>query len=78
MDALLGEFGVAASEDGQKALEDMLVSMEKDRDVWEGFTWWSAGAWWGDYMFNLEPKDGKDRPQMAWLVPHLQKPKAPQ
>ena len=74
----LGEFGVAASEDGQKAVEDMLVSMEKDRDVWEGFTWWSAGAWWGDYMFNLEPKDGKDRPQMAWLVPHLQKPKAPQ
>jgi endoglucanase len=72
----LGEFAVAATPEGQAAVEDMLASMEQDRDVWVGFTWWAAGAWWGDYMFSLEPKDGADRPQMAWLAPHLQKPAA--
>ncbi len=70
--AFLGEFGVAEGETGAAAIEDMLASMERDRDVWLGFAWWAAGAWWGDYMFNLEPKDGADRPQMAYLAPHLQ------
>lgn len=71
--ALLGEFGAAAGPTQQAAVEDMLRSMEKDRDVWVGFTWWAAGPWWGDYMFSIEPKEGLDRPQMAWLQPHLQK-----
>lgn len=71
--AFLGEFAVAAGSDQQAALQDMLASMEKDRDVWLGFTWWSAGAWWGDYMFSLSPtKTGEDRPQMSYLAPHLQ------
>lgn len=70
----LGECAVAATPEGQAALEDMLAAMERDRDVWVGFTWWAAGAWWGDYMFCLEPRDGVDRPQMAWLAPHLQAP----
>ena len=39
--------------------------------------YWSAGPWWGEYMFSVEPKtglDGKktDRPQLAFLQPHLQ------
>lgn len=68
----LGEFGVAQGEPQKAALENMLNSMERDRDVWLGFTWWSAGPWWGDYMFTIEPKDGKDRPQMETLRPHLQ------
>ncbi|MBW3623508.1 MAG: glycoside hydrolase family 5 protein [Armatimonadetes bacterium] len=70
--AFLGEFAVPATEEGRAALHDMLHSMERDRDVWLGFTWWAAGAWWGDYMFSIQPKDGKDRPQMEWLRPHLQ------
>jgi endoglucanase len=70
--AFLGEFAVPNTPTGKAALENMLIAMEQDRDVWLGFTWWAAGAWWGDYMFTLEPKDGKDRPQMAWLKPHLQ------
>jgi endoglucanase len=72
--AFLGEFAVAVGEDQQKAVEDMLTAMERDRDVWVGFAWWAAGRWWPpDYRFLLEPKDGQDRPQMAYLTPHLQK-----
>ncbi|MDR3690025.1 MAG: glycoside hydrolase family 5 protein [Fimbriimonas sp.] len=70
--AFLGEFAAGDTPDGQAAIEDMLNAMERDRDVWLGFTWWSAGPWWGDYMFGLEPREGKDRPQMAWLSSHLQ------
>lgn len=70
--AFLGEFAVPATEEGRAALHDMLRSMERDRDVWVGFTWWAAGAWWGDYMFSIHPKEGKDRPQMEFLRPHLQ------
>ncbi|HEY3281614.1 MAG TPA: glycoside hydrolase family 5 protein [Armatimonadota bacterium] len=71
--ALLGEFAVPATEQGRQALTDMLSAMERDRDVWMGFTWWAAGAWWGDYPFSLEPSKGQDRPQMGYLAPFLQK-----
>jgi endoglucanase len=70
--AFLGEFGAAASPDAAQATEKMLDFMEQNRDVWVGFTWWSAGTWWGDYMFSIEPKDGQDRPQLSYLQPHLQ------
>jgi endoglucanase len=69
--AFLGEFGVAASDTGRTAINDMLTYMEKNRDVWIGYTWWSAGPWWGNYMFTIEPDKGVDRPQMSYLLPHL-------
>ena len=69
--AVLGEFAVPVVLDAENCLDDMLASMERDRDVWLGWTWWAAGSRWGDYMFTLEPKNGQDRPQMAWLRPHL-------
>ncbi len=75
--AFLGEFGTAASDTGRQAIGDMLTMMEKNRDVWIGYTWWSAGPWWGNYMFTIEPDKGADRPQMGYLQPHLQvSPKA--
>jgi endoglucanase len=70
--ALLGEFGAPNNATAARAVDDMLHFMEKNREVWAGFTWWAAGAWWGDYMFTLEPKNGQDRPQMMVLRPHLQ------
>lgn len=70
--ALLGEFGVPVVPTGEETLHNMLQSMERDSDVWLGWTWWAAGARWGDYLFSIEPKaDGSERPQMAWLRPHL-------
>lgn len=68
----LGEFGADGSPEAADAVGNMLAFMEKNRDVWVGFTWWSAGPWWGDYMFTLEPKGGQDRPQMSYLRPHFQ------
>jgi len=69
--ALLGEFAVPVLPEGKAAVDDMLTYMEKNRDVWVGFTWWAAGPRWGDYMFTIEPKNGADRPQMDYLQPHL-------
>jgi endoglucanase len=69
--AVLGEFGVPVVPDGEACLHDMLSSMERDIDVWLGWTWWAAGSRWGEYLFTIEPKNGQDRPQMAWLRPHL-------
>lgn len=71
--ALLGEFAGPGDDSGAAAISDMLRYMERNRDVWVGFTWWSAGPWWGSYMFSLEPrKDGTDAPQLTYLRPHLQ------
>jgi len=69
--AFLGEFGAGAGATAKAAVNDMLTYMENSRDVWAGFTWWSAGPWWGNYMFSIEPDKGVDKPQMAWLIPHL-------
>ena len=64
----LGEFGFAATPEAMKEGADLLAHMKTNRDVWLGWTYWAAGAWWGTYMFSVEPnKDGTDKPQMAVL-----------
>ena len=70
--AFVGEFAAGDSPVGHAAVDDTLSGMEAAPDVCLGCARWAAGPWWGDYMFTLEPKpDGTDRPQMAWLAPHL-------
>ncbi|MDH7571127.1 MAG: cellulase family glycosylhydrolase, partial [Armatimonadota bacterium] len=72
MRAFLGEFAVPATPMGREALANMMESMQRDSDVWLGWTWWAAGAWWGNYMFSIEPgADGSHKPQMEWLRPYL-------
>ncbi len=78
MRAVLGEFGVPVVPNGEAALQNMLNSMERDHDVWLGWTWWAAGSRWGNYMFTIEPQNGHDRPQMAWLEPHFPGAKIPE
>lgn len=65
--AFLGETAVPATEEGRVAIRNLLLHLRQNADVWLGFAWWAAGPWWGDYMFSLEPKDGRDRPQMEYL-----------
>jgi endoglucanase len=36
-----------------------------------GGTYWAGGPWWGDYPLSVEPRQGRDRPQMAVLMRHL-------
>ncbi len=69
--AFLGEFAVAEGTVQQVALNEMLGYIEDNSDVWQGWTWWAGGPWWGDYMFNLDPVNGQDAPQMAYLAPFL-------
>jgi endoglucanase len=68
----LGEFAVANSTIGggigDEAINNLLSHLEQNSDVWLGWAWWSAGPWWGDYMFSLEPiDDDTDRPAMNVL-----------
>jgi endoglucanase len=63
----LGEFGVASDPTSLSALNNMLAYMGEHTDVWEGGTYWAAGAWWGSYMYSVEPADGVDKPQMGVL-----------
>ena len=69
--AILGEFGSANNATCNAALDDMLHYIDQNRDVWAGWTWWSAGPWWGGYMYSIEPNNGADAPQLATLVKHL-------
>ena len=73
----LGEFAVANStigngfnQIGDEALTNMLSYISANADVWEGWAWWAAGPWWGNYMFTLEPANLSspvDRPAMTVL-----------
>ncbi|MXS21508.1 glycoside hydrolase family 5 protein [Pseudomonas oryzihabitans] len=67
----LAEFGSANDPVCNDALSEMLGYIEKNADVWMGWTWWAAGAWWNSsYAFNVYPnKDGTNKPQMAILSP---------
>ena len=69
----LGEFGVASDPTSLTALNNMLGYMAQHTDVWEGGTYWAAGAWWGNYMYSVEPTNGVDKPQMGVLDQYVQK-----
>jgi endoglucanase len=69
--ALLGELASGANATCDQAMTDMLTYLAANADVWQGWTWWAAGPWWGPYMFSLEPDGAVDKPQMATLTPFL-------
>ncbi len=65
----LGEFGAGENEQCRDGLDAMLDHMAVNADVWTGWAYWAAGAWWPkDYALSIEPKDGEDRPQMKVLA----------
>ncbi|CEI62377.1 Endoglucanase gh5-1 [Fusarium venenatum] len=55
---MIGEFAGGPNETCKTAVKNMLDFMKANTDVWKGFTWWSAGPWWGDYMYSFEPPSG--------------------
>ncbi|MQA65630.1 MAG: cellulase family glycosylhydrolase [Alphaproteobacteria bacterium] len=70
--AFLSEFAGGANETCMKAMEQMLTYMENNADVWTGWAYWAAGAWWGNYRFSVQPTaSGGDKPQMSVLKKHL-------
>ncbi|KAJ5938695.1 hypothetical protein N7466_001829 [Penicillium verhagenii] len=66
----LGEFAGGVNADCEAAVEGMLEYMSENSDVWMGAEWWSAGPWWGTYMYSLEPTDG---PAYSTYLPILEK-----
>jgi len=65
----LGEFGAGDNEQCREGLDAMLEHMASNSDVWMGWSYWAAGAWWPkDYPLSIEPKDGVERPQMKVLA----------
>jgi endoglucanase len=83
----LGEFALANSRFGtggtgnntriaDETLDATLDYLEANSDVWEGWAWWAAGPYWGNYMFTLEPTNlgqptQADRAAMQYLQPRF-------
>lgn len=68
----LGEFGVSSSPDCLATLAAMLQSMQAS-DAWLGWTYWSAGRWWGSYPYSIHPGPGPEAPQLTVLRTFLPK-----
>lgn len=65
--AFLGEFGASKDPVCIEAMRRMLRYLNANSDVWVGWTYWAAAAWFGDYMFNVYPPDPTRFPQFAVL-----------
>jgi endoglucanase len=70
----LGEFGAANNPVCLAALDQMLQYVTENSDVWIGWTYWAAGAWWGDYRFSVHPSPEGDKPQLEVLMKYLAAP----
>ncbi len=46
----------------------------ENSDVWIGWTYWAAGAWWGGYKFSVHPSPDGDKPQLEVLMKYLAAP----
>lgn len=63
----LGEFAAGDSETCQQALKNMLKYIQKNNDVWYGWTYWVADPWFKGYRFNIYPLDPQQFPQVDIL-----------
>ncbi|MBM7044244.1 MULTISPECIES: glycoside hydrolase family 5 protein [Rhizobium] len=70
----LGEFGVAANDGCLEGLKQVLDVMNTNSDVWLGWAYWAAGDWWPpEEPLNIQPHNGRDKPQLKVLVEGLSK-----
>jgi endoglucanase len=74
----LGEFGAGGNDPCLAGLTQMLDVMNQNSDVWLGWTYWAAGDWWPpDEPLNVQPHDGRDKPQMKVLTAGLSRKALP-
>ena len=65
----LGEFAAGRSAACQAALATMLGYMDRNADVWMGWTYWTAGPWWPPrYEFGVEPRTGSFPAEATALI----------
>lgn len=74
--AVLGEFGASSDPTCLAALDRTLTFLNQNSDVWKGWTYWAAGAWWGDYPFSIQPQNGVMKPQASVLKQHVDRYRA--
>lgn len=75
--AFLGEFGAGADATSVAALTDMLIEVERNADVWIGWTAWAAGPWWPpDEPLRLEPNAGGVLPAQTRAMMRFTQPGA--
>lgn len=67
----LGEFGASAEPQCLAGLEALLAAIDHANDVWLGWTYWAGGTRWGQYSYNIQPKDDTIPLQMSVLVKHI-------
>jgi endoglucanase len=73
----LGEFGAAADVKCLTGLQRVVDVMEKNGDVWLGWTYWAGGDWWPpDEPLNVQPRKGRDKPQLRAIETSGRKPEA--
>lgn len=70
---LLGEFGASTDRTCLNALKNTLMYMKENQDVWQGWTYWAAAKWFGNYMFNIYPPDAARSPQLSVIQDFLKK-----
>lgn len=71
LQGFLGEFGAGDGRTCLSALDDMLDFVDEHSEVWLGWTYWAAGPWWGDYIFEVHPDGGlANDPQLEILTLH--------
>ncbi|MBX9454940.1 MAG: glycoside hydrolase family 5 protein [Rhizobium sp.] len=69
---MLGEFGAPKSKACVAGIKAMVDVVERNKDVWTGWTYWVAGDWWSpDEPLNIQPTEDGDRPQLQGLLPAL-------
>ena len=65
---IIGEFGVPADKKWMEAMDKFLAYLKENG---LSANYWAAGPWWNDYPLSVEPKDGKDKPQMEILNKYM-------
>lgn len=69
---MLGEFGIPGDKACISGLRAMVDVVEKNKDVWTGWSYWVAGDWWSpEEPLNIQPTEDGDRPQLQGLLPAL-------
>ncbi len=65
----LGEFAASDRPECLATLKTLVKHVNADPEHWIGWTAWGAGAWWPpEYVFNLQPTQAGERPQMRTLA----------
>jgi endoglucanase len=69
--AVLAEFGAPPTPTCMAALDDMITFLDRNADVWAGWTYWAGGARWKNYPMSIQPENGQKKPQSEILERHI-------